>query len=477
MRLTAWVTGAVIVLSAAARPAGEQERPPRDAVIAALADDTSTVAPDFAADVLIRLSGSPKVADPAWRRELLEDAFFRAYGAQEQYRRTATQPVSPDSRQGANFLASTTALTRVSLQVRATQLMAVVDPGRARELFEWIELNLDPGSCEDLLVPDVEEYYSALSLLARTTFGGDHREALYFFELYLWRAHLPSEMPAVARALQRFHPQPDEAVYLEGLLRWLLDGGSSDARGFSTSSLDLVSRIADLQAADHALGTANWFLLDTLRIYLATQLAGSRCSDSMVEPMVPPAFNAAVARIGAAKDVKLLDAAAVAPSKIMGVARVDPYWQTPDSLALHNAAGRLWGSGKAPAALRVRQTPDWRAQAERLLNDLDQWDGRREASDRDYFYQKAAIFTILLDLVPPGALRVRTIRTYADFLRRADLDRDRRTLWFAFLTRLLEMARAADRREILSALEDTHHPVLSLYARLERVQPQARLQP
>ena len=112
-----------------------------------------------------------------------------------------------------------------------------------------------------------------------------------------------------------------------------------------------------------------------------------------------------------------------------------------------------------------------------MLNDLDQWDGRREASDRDYFYQKAAIFTILLDLAPPGALRVRTIRTYADFLRRADLDRDRRTLWFAFLTRLLEMARAADRREILSALEDTHHPVLSLYARLERVQPQARLQP
>jgi hypothetical protein len=51
------------------------------------------------------------------------------------------------------------------------------------------------------------------------------------------------------------------------------------------------------------------------------------------------------------------------------------------------------------------------------------------------------------------------------------MDRDRRPLWFAFMNRLLEMARGADRREILGALENSHHPVLSLYARMERVVP------
>jgi hypothetical protein len=39
------------------------------------------------------------------------------------------------------------------------------------------------------------------------------------------------------------------------------------------------------------------------------------------------------------------------------------------------------------------------------------------------------------------------------------------------LNRLLEMARGPYRREILSALEDSHHPILSLYARLERLAP------
>jgi len=56
-----------------------------------------------------------------------------------------------------------------------------------------------------------------------------------------------------------------------------------------------------------------------------------------------------------------------------------------------------------------------------------------------------------------------------EFMRQSDPDRDRRALWFAFLSRLLELARGEDRREVLAALENTHHPVLTLYARMERL--------
>ena len=460
--------GCMIALSAADPPAAGQEAPPHDAVIEALVGDASAVPPEFAADALIRLSSSPRVPT-AWRRELLDEAFFRAYGAQEQYRRMSGQPLSPDTRQGANLLAYSTSLTRVSLQVRATQLMTFVDPRRARELFEWIELNLGTDVCDDPLVPDVEEYYTVLSLIARTTFGNDRGAALLFLELYLWRAHLPSEMPAVARAMERFRPREDEAIYLEGFFRFLLDAGTTDARGFSSSSADMVSRMAELQMAHRALGIGDWFVMDTLRGYLVSQLKGPRCSDSSVESTTPSLFNAALNRLRAALDVKALDADAVLPTTLQGRARVDPYWQTQDAASLHDAAALLWGPGKVPVPLRVRQTTEWRNQAERLLVQLDQWAGRREASDRDYFYQKAVLFELLLDLVPPGSLRARVIRTYVDFLRLSDVDRDRRTLWFAFVTRLIEMSRSADRRDILTALEDTHQPVLSLYARMERL--------
>jgi hypothetical protein len=68
-------------------------------------------------------------------------------------------------------------------------------------------------------------------------------------------------------------------------------------------------------------------------------------------------------------------------------------------------------------------------------------------------------------------VRTSALRSFVEFMRNSDVDRDRRPLWFAFLTRLLEMARGAERREILAALENSHHPVLSLYARMERIAP------
>ena len=84
------------------------------------------------------------------------------------------------------------------------------------------------------------------------------------------------------------------------------------------------------------------------------------------------------------------------------------------------------------------------------------------------------LFTWLLDLMPQSAVRAKALRTFVEFMRHADVDRDRRTLWFAFLNRLLEMARGGSRGEILDALEDSHHPVMSLYARLERMLPAGR---
>jgi hypothetical protein len=447
---------------------GEYERDP---AIESLVDAAEVVAPEFASDALLRLSTSPRV-DQSWRRDIVDDAFFRAYGAQEQYRRSTPQPLSPDTRQGASQLAYSTALTRVSLQVRAARLMTFVDPDRARELFEWIDLNPSPGVCEDPLVPDVEEYYSALGQIARSSYPRDGLAALRFFELYLWRAYLPSEMPSVARAIEHFPRGKETAEQLEGLLRWLLDASSRDARGFSSASGDIVSRVADLQAADRTLGVQSWYLMDSLREYLGTRMKDPRCGDSAAESMVPSAFNAALRRIRAS-EVKLLGPDVIPPVR-QGIARSDPYWQTADSRRLHDSASRLWGPNKAPVSLRVRQTPEWRAQAEQFLGDLEPWSIAREAIDRDVFYQKAVLYTVLVDLVPRSPLRTRAIRSYVEFLRHSEGDRDRRTLWFVFLTRLLEASRESDRTEILNALEETNHPVLWLYARMERTLPQTK---
>ena len=107
-------------------------------------------------------------------------------------------------------------------------------------------------------------------------------------------------------------------------------------------------------------------------------------------------------------------------------------------------------------------------QAAHLLTDLEQWTGLREAAQRDYLYQKSVVYTILLDLIPRSPLRLRAIRSFVEFLRREDRDRETRPLWFAFVNRVLELSRGEDRRDVLDAMEQSNHQVLALYARVER---------
>ena len=455
-----------------------RDAPPRETRIQNLVIDASGAPPEFEADALLRIANSSAV-DGAWRRELVDSAFLRAYGAQEPYRRSSIG-VPADSRQGAMVTAFDTRLTQVSLQVRAVQMMAAIDAVHARELFQWIVPGVAATSCEDVLVPAVGEYYTALSVLARTTFSADDRaEAIRFLEYFLWRAHLPSEMPAVAQAIQRFHPTVTEAAYFEMLLRFILEGGIRDPRGFSVAVLDVITRVNELEDADVEIGVFGRSPSHWLRDYLRKYLTDTRCADSVTEPVAVSGFNARIVHTEVVKEgVSPLTGDDVRASRLVNGARIDFLWQTPDSHRLQQEYLRLRGNGKDPIPERQRRTQAWREQAERFVMDLDRWNGGREAAERDYFYEKGVLFTEILALMPPASARTRGLRAFIDFVRHADMDRNRRALWFVFANRLLEFAHDADRDLVLDAMESSGHPTLSLYARLERLFPeQARTRP
>lgn len=443
---------------------------PRDPRIVCLASDASSLPPEFAADTLIRIASSARVADDVWKGALLNEAYFDAYKVREVYRRSTPESIPIDTRQGADLFASSMSLNRVSLQVRVAQLMAFIDPRRARELFEWIDFDLTPGRCEEPLVPAVDEYYSALSLLARTTFAGNRDEALRFFVLYLWRAHLPSEISAVVRAMIRFDPRPTEALYFESVFDAILHTGTADPRGFSASVSDIVSRTADFQIFESKSGLRGIHLMEGLREYLVSQLKGPRCADSPFASMAPSSFNAVLRRVKLADDVKPIDAP-IAPERVLETARIDQFWQTDEARDLRVRLLQLRGTGREPVSLRVRETAEWAYHAEQLLAAIDQWTARSEASERDGLAQKSMLYLGLLELVPPSKLRTLAFRSVVDYLRHADRNPEDRSLWFAFVNRLLELSRGNDRDDVLAALDNAHHPVLAVYAQLERIVP------
>ena len=155
---------------------------------------------------------------------------------------------------------------------------------------------------------------------------------------------------------------------------------------------------------------------------------------------------------------------------MLAPALIDYYWQSPEARRLREGWMDLRGRDRLPVRLSVRDTPEWRDQAELLLTRIEQWTGIREPAPRDYLYQKSVLLMGLLELMPESPVRVRALRTLVEFLRHEDNDRNLRSLWFAMLSRLLEQARGGNRDQILTALEESQHPVMSLYARLERRQ-------
>ena len=453
----------------------------RDSEIEWLASRTASLPPELAADVLLRLAASPHVEDDSWKRELVDQAWERSFSAREPFRREAANP-PPDSRSAADTLAFDTKLDRVSLQARAVLQTLPLSASRAREMFEWIDFELKPQSCEEPLVPVLDEYYRTLAAVARRTFGDSFMEradGLWFFQLYMWKAARPREMLSIARAVLQYKASPADAQYLESVLQWIFEHSVTDARAFAASGIDLVGGMSDLDAYDVAQQVSGGTLLRAFRRYLISQLTGPRCLDSQTEPGAIDLFNRLVSRRAAgAADLKPIAGNEARPSRVLGRARLDWMWQTSESRRLRGEAAALYGDGRRPHTEAVKNGREWQDRARRFVEDLERWDGAHEPNDRDYYYEKSALLTGLLEIAPAGAIKARALSDLVGFLKRT-AGRQAPSAWYAHVRRLIDLARGRDRESILRALEESEEPALTIYARLEgmRVQDVRRTEP
>jgi hypothetical protein len=452
--------------------------PSRDPNLQALVSRAASTPPEFAADLLLRIAASPRIADAGWKRELIDEAYIRALSAQESFPRTAPF-APPDTTAAAQTLGYQTGLDRMSLQARAAVAMAAISAPRAREMFEWIDVDLPEGTCEEPLVPALDLYYETLATLARSTFGVDadaRADALWFLEIYLWRANRPSEMASLTRAVLRYRPSSEEAPYLENLVSRIFRYGVPDPRAFSTSAADLLSRAADLDTYGRRLGVNGSAVLRGLRGYLVQQARGPRCGDSIVEGPIIDSFNRLVVRRNM-PDLDPITARESRPSRILGAARLERLWHTADARSLRDRAAVLQGTPRRPVPESVKREPAWQEQADGLLTDIEQWTGSREPVERDYLYQKGLLLSGLTEIAPPGVLRTRALHATLNFLRHDNSSGAGRNLWFTHASRVLDLARGEDREEVLETLVLSGEPVISLYAQLAAMRQARRAAP
>lgn len=237
------------MLAAWAMLAAAVEGPPAE--LAELFRGTQTVPAEVAAETLLRLA-----QDRRWPADLkagaLQQAFERAGGASEAMARRLASGRRQAGPAQVVARSHELGLDRLTLQGRAVEAMARVEPGLARTLFGRMAYPAvgRPG-CEVLLVERPDAYFRAAEAVARHSFGAGEaamaRRAA-FVGAIVRKLQQPEAAAATLLLAARVEVAPDQRKELERLMAEALEGMAGTDRSFSTTAWEVAAAVAELKS-------------------------------------------------------------------------------------------------------------------------------------------------------------------------------------------------------------------------------------
>lgn len=466
----------------------QQERP-LDIVL--FINDVRSAQPEFAADLLIRIAGSDKVADAAWKAELIEEAFRLASSAQQPVKRAPLPSRPTDTRTGVLASAFALGLDGLSLQCRAANAMLSIDKRKARELFAEIgRPRLEPVNCEDALVYDLSDFYATLKRIAETAFSPAEiklNEPGRFIESYISQIMSPTELSPAIDLISSTKSSSSQYESLVYVFARTLSSISGDDRSF-TQSLYFVDRsVKNLITKLLQRGLSTWEIIRAYRTYLVRHFSAIRCADSdltfsrRAQAAVISDFNKTL-RLKTEKNVAEISTDDVRPSSMEGTLSDYTYWQSPKASRLLMRVKELrFGSANTQLTSTDKETLDWQAKLDDFMKDLADWKKEDEKTEEDYFHQKCTLYRSLIETIPQKPTRDEVIRNFMEFLNGCDLQRGSRIEWFWQARFLLKDIVNVDGRagspsatvmahtELAPILGASKNPILYLYTQAEKM--------
>ncbi|MBZ5607215.1 MAG: hypothetical protein LAP38_03085 [Acidobacteriia bacterium] len=388
---------------------------------------------EFAADALLRLVESGKIADRDARRDLVEQAFRLAPGAKFAVRMRGVPGTTQDTRSGFLSQAYELKLDALSLQSRAVEDMLRIDPAKARKMFLEIPPPLlAPLTCDDALVYDLSDFYFALGAVVNGAFNQQERgkdEHLNFLLDYVGQVSSPAQVAPLAQAIQNagLSKEQREAVWIR--FNGMLQNLRSDDRSFSSLKFD------------PALGTSAEG--DALLRSMESKTHG--CKDDAVQAR-------------GSNDAK--------------TPKLERYWQSAESKQILEDGRKLRFAPQGTLLTDAdRSAPEWQQQLADYQSALAAWSASSEKSEGDYYNEKCLAYIALVELIPPGPQRDRTLGFFLDFVTSSGLQQQSPVEWYFQAKSMLERARSSnngDPASVLDAFERSGNPVLSLEVALEK---------
>ncbi len=382
-----------------------------------LVELTHATPPEFAADALLRIADSGKIRDREMRRALIEEA-FRLSGVANLPVKLRGLPNLVDTRAGLLSQAYAQKLDALSLQSRAVMDMLAVDAPKARQLFlDIVPPRLAPLTCDEALVYDVSDFYTTLAAVAGAT---PEKDRVNLLLNYMSQISSPAQLAPLATAIKMANVTPQQHEVLWSTFNGILESLQPDPRSFAAS-------LNEINAA--------------------------------VTPRMQASFDKYQKQSAACPS----DAGATQSQKET-TPKLERYWQSTEAQRLLEDGKKLRAGDSGSDA--------WRLQLAGYLNALAAWGPSSEKSETDYFHQKSIVYQALVELIPPGSQRDKTLDAFVGFLASSSLYQQSPVEWFMEGNAMLERVRHTNNGEpgkVLEAFERSGNPVLTLRAALEKV--------
>lgn len=467
---------ALLLCAAPGRPQAQDA--PRPAHLQALVDAARALPAEYHADVLLRLAATTAAADPAWKLELLEEAFAVAPNVLNPYKLRSAAQTPRNTREWLLGQAFNLDVDTLSLQCRAVRGMLALDARRAREMFARIPQPAPPQpGCESALIPDLRQFYETLQLVAGTDASliGERIRTI----------SSPAELAPAAALVRSAKLSPDDRLalitaYADRLAVFARD---SESLGSAARDPELASQPVALAEAARREGIAVDGLMRAYRGFLAAYLSSTRCEEpagSLAASWLEQ-FNERLRLPGYLVSTELppIPPEDIHPQTVRPAPETKLY-DSPEARELDSRLRRLRTLGDS---VPLRQE-DWRAEAQHILGALEQW----TAQDDDipvHFHEKAGFYFELLETAPAGPAAARIAASCVAFFANHPVAKAQPIEYLFELQRLLSLARQGDTAPraagpfetierpggsgaaLASELANPRDPVIALYTALE----------
>ena len=464
-----FVSLALLLLQPALADSVERQKKYPDLSI--IVERAQSVPPEFAAATLLRVASSPKIAEIAWKKELVAEAFRLAGISRFPINRSAPN-VRP-----AVFIAWGQKLDRLSLESVAVRQMMLLDKAKAWEMFDSIRKpDIAHASCGDSLLDNPTAYFAVLGIVSKQRFGDDLRsrnEQLEWLNQRVSAIQSAVELPLILDALMESHITPAQWKVLVGSSMAAMDRISGDDRAFTASLQTVDFAFEKLVSTIKQAGINADPLLMSYRSFLVRHFTAVRCGNfeehdaSIVKEFDLNYVNPGNPSITAITGNEMKASSVGSGAKAKSVNTHGDLEQQFYRLMFGNSSRGLSDVDKNKEA--------WRDEFQIYLKNILDAKPQSSESEEAFFLKQVERLTSATVVVPTGPERDKVIAGFLSYLKNDNLQQSNFLLWFyqfEQLALLTNSIRPADQQRFLAAVERTGHPVMSLYALRERILPQ-----